>query len=308
VQGRPPARARTHVRRAVAEEERHAAYAGQTEEKVDEKELESALESKTVRFTWDAKAEKYDVKYAGEDGAGKLLEGLAEDTDFRGFLPKDGTKVGDTWKLDGKSFNHLLDIGGDLHFADGEEKPDDDEDFSTQINENMSGDADVKFEEMCARRTGSGWPVISFKADFKSHAEMAQKTMHADVKLAPEGEHLWDLELNACLARDQRRDLHLDEGRSEPRERRQRGAHPAHRDRDGRHDGRRVRVDQAPLIRVPFGITRRLSRPIHARQSATPLLGRALSQARDPGRAARGSSPRRAPCGLRTRWAVRSFT
>ena len=139
-----------------------------------------------VQFADLALAERIVVDGVPVEPAGGILGAL---------LPKDGAKVGDTWKLDGKLFNHLLDTGGDLHFSDGEEKPDEDEDFSTQINENLSGDADVKFEEV-REKDGKKLAVITFKGDFKSHAEMAQKSMHADVKMEPEGELLWDLELN----------------------------------------------------------------------------------------------------------------
>ncbi len=169
---------------------------GQGQEVVEEKTLESALETKTVRFSWDPKTESYDTKFAGEDGDAALLVDLAEDTDYRALLPKVGAKVGDTWKLEGKDFRHLLDVGGNLHFVpSGKDEAEEKDDFSKQIDENLSGDAVVEFTEI-REKDGLRLAVIEFKAQFKSHAEMEKETMHADVVLEPEGELLWDLTAN----------------------------------------------------------------------------------------------------------------
>lgn len=174
---------------------------GDEDESVEEKAKESDLESKTVRFSWNAKTEEYDTAFAGEDGAAALLEDLKEDIDFRGFLPADDVRVGDTWKLDGKHFSQLLGIGGDLHFheAGEEEKEDDGEDFGSQLDENMSGEALLKFAEV-REKDGLRLAVITFESEFKSHAEMKKQGFHVEAELDPEGELLWDLEANRIHA------------------------------------------------------------------------------------------------------------
>jgi hypothetical protein len=181
---------------------------GMKEAKVDEKALESALESKTVRFSWDAKEEKYGKAFAGGEGDEELLEDLAEDVDFRGMLPKDGAKAGDKWKIEAKEFNQLLSTGGDLHFSDGSEKKKSDDNFGKQISDNLTGQAELVFEEV-REKDGLRLAVITFKSDFKSHAQMDDGEMKADVTLQPHGELLWDLERNRIHALEVESDMKI---------------------------------------------------------------------------------------------------
>jgi hypothetical protein len=175
---------------------------GQTEERVEEKTRASALESKTVRFSWKADSESYDKKFAGEDGDAELLAGLEEDVDFRALLPKDGAKVGDTWEVDGKRLDHLLDSCGNLHLRDEGGKPEDEnDDFSRQMDENMTGTLEVKFKEV-REKDGLRLAVLKLQGKLKSHAQMEKETIHADANLEPEGELLWDLDANRLHALD----------------------------------------------------------------------------------------------------------
>jgi hypothetical protein len=75
--------------------------------------LESELEGLKVVFTHEDG--EYQVAFAeGTEGDEDLLEGLEEDFDLRGFLPKDEVEEGASWSLDGEAIKRLLVPAGDL--------------------------------------------------------------------------------------------------------------------------------------------------------------------------------------------------
>ncbi len=69
----------------------------------------SDLEGLAVEFTWNEDQGEYAVAFAeGSKGKEELLEGLAEDTDLRGFLPEGEVKEGATWSVDVQLLRHVL--------------------------------------------------------------------------------------------------------------------------------------------------------------------------------------------------------
>jgi hypothetical protein len=87
---------------------------GETDNDVGAK---SPLEGKSVVFTPDDSGEMLAAYAEGEDGEPNWLEGLTEDTDLRCLLPDDGEAAADeSWELPLDRLQHLLVIGGDLHW------------------------------------------------------------------------------------------------------------------------------------------------------------------------------------------------
>jgi len=85
----------------------------------------SALEGKTVVFSWDDDNEGY-TKGFEQGGDEDLLKGLAEDMDLRVFLPEDEVQEGDKWKIEPNGLIDILFPGGDFAFtmeSDGDEPP-----------------------------------------------------------------------------------------------------------------------------------------------------------------------------------------
>jgi hypothetical protein len=74
----------------------------------------SALEGKTVAFTWNAEKGDYDIAFAGGEGDNDLLERLTEDMDLRVFLPAKEVAADDTWDVPLGSLKNLFSPGGDL--------------------------------------------------------------------------------------------------------------------------------------------------------------------------------------------------
>jgi hypothetical protein len=81
-------------------------------------DFESELEGHRVVFTQEG---GYQIAFAeGDKGDEKLLDGLEEDIDLRGFLAPGEMDEGDTWKITGEAVKNLLVPGGDLKLRPAE--------------------------------------------------------------------------------------------------------------------------------------------------------------------------------------------
>lgn len=86
----------------------------------------SPLESKTVKFTWDADAEAYSTAWVDDESDTDPLTDLLEDMDFRGLLPAADTSVGESWDVDPEAIIGMLFAGGELSWeieSIGDEAP-----------------------------------------------------------------------------------------------------------------------------------------------------------------------------------------
>ncbi|MEX1025890.1 MAG: hypothetical protein WD226_12525 [Planctomycetota bacterium] len=79
----------------------------------------SELEGKTVVFTLDSESGDYVASFPEDEKADEaLLQGLEEDLDLRGFLPRGEVAVGESWDVEAESVRHILAPGGNLHIID----------------------------------------------------------------------------------------------------------------------------------------------------------------------------------------------
>lgn len=82
-------------------------------------DFESELEGSKVVFTYEDG--EYKAAFAeGTKGDEKLLDGLVEDLDLRGFLADGEMDEGETWKITGETVKALLVPGGDLKLRPAE--------------------------------------------------------------------------------------------------------------------------------------------------------------------------------------------
>src|SRR5690606_27868434 len=106
---------------------------------------ESALEGKTVLFTWNDDTGEYAAAYVDEEeGDAALLEDLVADTDLLAFLPEEEVGEGDTWKVNPRHINRLTDPGGYLHLLGEEEESD--AEVERQIEANQEGELLATYE------------------------------------------------------------------------------------------------------------------------------------------------------------------
>jgi hypothetical protein len=163
------------------------------------KERESALEGKTVVFTWSDESDAFATAFKGEDGDRELLDGLVEDTDLRVFLPAKSVAEGDTWEVEAKAFNALSFPGGELSLVATEEE--DDPLDRGQLRENVEGQISAKY---AGKREVDGreLDVIALKLSIRTHADDEgdiEDGPHRSRKFAIEheleGELLWSSEL-----------------------------------------------------------------------------------------------------------------
>lgn len=197
--GRPTTLAREFVQlgaRIVVD----ARFGGQSEAETNDEE--SALESRTVVFTWDEGGERYTARFDGEGrGDPALLEGLVADTDFLEFLPGKRVTEGERWKLDAKLFRHFIDPGGELHMRserDGAD-PGKDAERRKQFRDNYAGEFGASFAGMRAA-DGRELAVLELKGKGGTHASMRGEDEDGDpvedrfdMRVEFEGELLWDV-------------------------------------------------------------------------------------------------------------------
>lgn len=85
---------------------------------------ESGLAGKSVLFTWNSEAEKFEVEWFEDKGDDALLEPMVEDADFRGWLPGKNVDDGDSWTIPAAEFHNLQEPSGPMgyHPADADEE------------------------------------------------------------------------------------------------------------------------------------------------------------------------------------------
>src|SRR5688572_31189807 len=69
---------------------------------------------RSVRFTWDPRHERYDKEWQPRRGSVRPLDGVWEDLDFRGLLPGEPVRVGETWHVPLRAFAPVLLPGGSI--------------------------------------------------------------------------------------------------------------------------------------------------------------------------------------------------
>ncbi|QDV08888.1 hypothetical protein Poly30_44430 [Planctomycetes bacterium Poly30] len=155
----------------------------------------SPLEGSTVVFTWNAETEEYEIAFAeGEEGDVDLLEGLKENMDLRGLLPKEELAEGDAYDIDLSAFVDILSPGGNLKLEmeiDGEAAgsgmdPEMMTDFSKFFEDLLEGSATGKY---VGTRDVDGVKVavIELNVEIDASADMAELAAESMGDEMPEG-------------------------------------------------------------------------------------------------------------------------
>jgi hypothetical protein len=164
-----------------------------------ESKQESALEGKSVLFTWNEDNGAFAASFPKEGGDPALLEDLVEDMDFRTLLPKGKVAEDESWDVDGKAFAAVIDPGGSLKFEDKEKDEDEDSDKNVgkEIRKHLAGKGHATWKGV-REEDGKKLGAIAISADLSSEGETESKgpfagKTHFQLKLELEGELLWDL-------------------------------------------------------------------------------------------------------------------
>lgn len=173
----------------------------------DSSDYESALEGKTVVFTWNDESEAFDAAFApGVEGDRELLADLDEDMDLRRFLPAGPISEGESWSIDPLAFAAVLDPGGDLglEIESAEEAEPDagDSDKEAQLRANLAGTIRATFTGT-REEDGARAAVIALACENSTWAESpidageiqegAKGTDRIEARFHLEGELRWDL-------------------------------------------------------------------------------------------------------------------
>ncbi len=192
-------------------------------EQEDTQKARSELEGKTVVFEWDAAKSEFKKSFAPEGPEEKLLSGLVEDVDFRGFLPASGqASAEDSWQVDVAAMSSLFLPGGNLSLKPVEGPDGVKDGGNMNMFESNPADAFSGLEgEVKATYKGSrdvdGVPCGVIALDFKVHStkDLTDKLpkpggnsgpmgdVHVDhvkafLALEGEGELIWDLGLGCA--------------------------------------------------------------------------------------------------------------
>lgn len=178
-----------------------SSYSSEDEDASDESDYESALEGKTVVFTWNEEEERFDAAFAeGTEGDEALLAELDEDMDLRRLLPAGPVAEGDSWSIEPDAFASILDPGGDLGLEAEEGEEEDTSAQDAALRENVTGTIRATYE---GQREEDGVAVIALEVDTNSHAEHdlgaeelpegTSGTGRVEVRFLLEGELRWDL-------------------------------------------------------------------------------------------------------------------
>lgn len=162
-------------------------------EETTEREKESDLASKTVRFQWDADKEEYKTKFVGDEGDDALLADLDPDLDFLHFLPKKSVKEGDEWEVDGRDAAILMFPGGDLKMHSSEDDESDDQ-MDKSLREHLGGKLTVTHKGEKSE-DGAQLVVLEFKGELTTQGESENEERgrtSLDIHLDVTGEILWD--------------------------------------------------------------------------------------------------------------------
>ena len=201
--GRPLELDRTYLE-LVQTSDQTTSMPGMKEPQAEKGVKSSPLEGKTVRFSWNEKDSTYATALAGEETDGAHLKGKSEDIDVRGHLPAADVKQGDTWDVDGKLFDKLLQPGGNLHFKkDGDASKSEDSSIQgagSELADNVTGKARCTLANVNKVR-GHRIAMITIEADLKTHAADISRgdkgsagTTTAKATMELEGALLWDLD------------------------------------------------------------------------------------------------------------------
>jgi hypothetical protein len=158
----------------------------------------SALEGKSVLFSWSDESKGFVPSFASGEGEADLLEGLTEDMDLRFLLPKGKVSEGDSWDLEPIDFGSVLDPGGDLKVKEKDAKEDEENgNLGREIRKHLDGKARAKWKgvrEEDGRKLGIAAITadLSSEGDAEAKGEEGAKT-HFQIRFALEGELAWDL-------------------------------------------------------------------------------------------------------------------
>ncbi len=193
---------------------RFTAENGLDDETVDEEDDE--LVGHTVRFEWDADAQRYARSFEGETGGEENLDNLAEDMDLRDLLPRAGVESGDTWEVRWVEHLALVMPGFDLTAIDAEDiEPE--EDIPAEFLEGLIEALQGVFADAVAKCTFQGMREVdgaqlavveisseidvtldllpqldNLPAEVREHASFDR--LDLDLSLELTGELLWDAE------------------------------------------------------------------------------------------------------------------
>lgn len=187
-----------------------SSFSSEGEGQSDDSGYESALEGKTVVFTWNDEAQRFDAAFAdGSEGDEALLEELDEDMDLRSLLPAGALSEGESWSIDARAFACILDPGGDLGLEDPEGEEQDTSAQDAELRANLTGTITATYKGT-VEEDGVRQAVIALECDTHTHAEQdlgqdeflegANGTGRIEVHFLLEGELRWDLEHGHALS------------------------------------------------------------------------------------------------------------
>ncbi len=162
-----------------------------------EKKEESALEGKTVFFTWSDETSAFAASFPKDGGDAELLDDLSEDMDLRFLLPKGKVAADESWDLDAKDFGSVLAPGGDLKLKEKDADESSDHSLGKEIRKQLGGKAHATWKGV-REEGGKKLGIIALAADLVSEGDVESKgdlegKTHFKLKLELEGELAWDL-------------------------------------------------------------------------------------------------------------------
>ncbi len=161
----------------------------------------SALEGRSVRFTWDEEEERYSVESADEDDLDdEVREWLLEDLDLLALLPDEEVEPGDEWEVAPELYLAFMWPSGLLDFREeGQDEADTGREFSQQTIEKLAGKGQARFEEL-REEEGLRLAVIHVELEITTGSESTREAESGELQLSIEiertieGTVLWDLE------------------------------------------------------------------------------------------------------------------
>ncbi|MDZ4771616.1 MAG: hypothetical protein SGI72_00640 [Planctomycetota bacterium] len=192
---------------------------GQANDQSQNMRMKSEFQGKKVAFTWNAEKSEFDKAFEPEEEKVDLLKELAEDMDFRAYLPEGDVKEGDTWTPDVAKLRHTFSPGGSLALvpentdeASLSMGADEMSSLTNAIGEKLEGEVKAK---LVAVKDVDGRSCATIHIEIKVHSsadmtEQARKAMekvelppgagsieidHVDMefKFEGEGDLVWDI-------------------------------------------------------------------------------------------------------------------
>jgi hypothetical protein len=196
--GRPAKLKRTYDKIEETEKQHASSSEGPADAGDDhEKKEESALEGKTVFFTWSDESSAFVASFPKDGGDAELLDDLNEDMDLRFLLPKGKVAADESWDLDAKDFGSVLAPGGDLKLKDKDVEEGADPSLGKEIRKHLEGKAHATWKGV-REEDGKKVGIVALAADLQSEGDVESKgemegKTHFKLKLELEGELVWDL-------------------------------------------------------------------------------------------------------------------